>query len=238
MRNGVNKISEGIFEIKEKNKLFLNLRKKNSKILQYCNYLLLKEKEEQFKKSILDNLKIFHKKLSFFPITTNKINTERKYIHINDNNFLNKRAFSNRHNKKEYKNISFSNYNYIFNKNLKLEKLRFNSANNKTLEKNKILKNNSFNNKRLILIPLGLKNIIKNKELNNKILGKKKFNKKLIFKNNNPFYIDNLISPKKKQENDMIFPKRFQKLKKELTDEALKTREMLIKYEDLILNDK
>ena len=236
MRNGVNKISEGIFEIKEKNKLFLNLRKKNSKILQYCNYILLKEKEEQFKKSILDNLKIFHKKLSFFPITTNKINTERKYINNNENNILNKRSFSNRQYKNRYKNISFSNYN--INKNLKLEKLRYNSANNKTLEKSKILKNKSFNNKRLILIPLGLKNIIKNKEINNKILGKKKFNKKLIFKNNNPFYIDNLISPKKKQENDMIFPKRFQKLKKELTDEALKTRDMFIKYEDLIINDK
>lgn len=236
MRNGVNKISEGIFEIKEKKKLFLNLRKKNSKILQYCNYILLKEKEEQFKKSILDNLQIFHKKLSFFPITTNKINTERKYFHNNEYNILNKRSFSNRQYKNTYKNISFSNYN--FNKNLKLEKLRYNSANNKTLEKNKILKNNSFNNKRLILIPLGLKNIIKNKEINNKILGKKKFNKKFIFKNNNPFYIDNLISPKRKQENDMIFPKRFQKLKKELTDEALKTRDMFIKYEDLIINDK
>ena len=33
MRNGVNRISDGIFEINEKKKLFLNLKKKDSKIL-------------------------------------------------------------------------------------------------------------------------------------------------------------------------------------------------------------
>ena len=58
MRNGVNVISEGVFEIDQKKKLFLNLRNKKSKILQYCNYILLKEKEEKFKKSLLENLKI------------------------------------------------------------------------------------------------------------------------------------------------------------------------------------
>jgi hypothetical protein len=83
MRNGVNRISDGIFEINEKKKLFLNLKKKDSKILQYCNYILLKEKEKEFKKRIIENLQIFHKKLSFFPLTSKKINTERQFIIIN-----------------------------------------------------------------------------------------------------------------------------------------------------------
>ena len=237
MRNGVNRISDGIFEINEKKKLFLNLKKKDSKILQYCNYILLKEKEKEFKKRIIENLQIFHKKLSFFPLTSKKINTERQFIY-NDNNILNKRSFSNR--QKNNKKISFSIFNNT--KNLKLEKLRYNSANYKTIDKinNKSLKiKNSYNNKRLILIPLGLKIVIKNKEIEDKILERKKLNKKLIFKNNNPFYNnDNLFSPKRKEDNDMIFPKRFQKLKKELTEETLKNRDMFIKYEDLIINDK
>ena len=232
MRNGVNIISEGLFEINEKKEFFLNLRKKNSKILQYCNYLLLKEKEKEYKKKILEKLKIQHKKLCFNPLLTNKINTDREYF--NKKTILNKRTFSDKN--KNKKIIYFSNSN----RNLTLQKIRHNSANIKIIDKNKIMKNNKsiINNKRLILIPLKLKTYIENKEIeDNKITKRKKYNKKLIFKNNNPFYNPDLMSPKMK-ENDMTFPKRFQKFKKDLTEETFRAKDMLIKFEDLIKNEK
>ena len=233
MRNGVNAISEGIFEINERREFFLNLRKKNSKILQYCNYLLLKEKEKEYKKQILEKLKVQHKKLCFNPLLTKsiKINTNREYF--NKKTILDKKTFSNRN--KSKKIINYSNSN----QNLTLQKIRYNSANIKMIDKNKTMKNNkSFNNKRLILIPLKLKTYIKNKEIeDNKIAKRKKYNKKLIFKNNNPFYNPDLFSPKMK-ENDMTFPKRFQKFKKDLTEETFRAKDMLIKFEDLIMNEK
>ena len=40
------------------------------------------------------------------------------------------------------------------------------------------------------------------------------------------------------QENDMTFPKRFQKFKKDLTEETFRAKDMLIKFEDLIMNEK
>ena len=236
MSNGVNIISEGVFEIDGKKKFFMNLRKKNSKILQYCNYLLLKEREENFKKSLLENLKVNHKKLTFSPINSKNFNTDREYsLNKNDNSLLIKRDFTNRH--MNYKKISLNN-----NKHLTLDKIRYNSANFRMNDKNKTnTKNyNSFNDNRLILIPLGLKTFIKNKENENRKTIRKKYNKRLVFKNDTPFsniYNINLMKPKRK-ENDMIFPKKFQNLKKKLIFKSLKTKNMLIKLEDLIYNEK
>lgn len=236
MSNGVNIISEGVFEINGRKKFFMNLRKKNSKILQYCNYLLLKEKEEKFKKSLLENLKINHKKLTFSPINSKNFNTDREYsLNKNDNSLLIKRDFTNRN--MNYKKISLNN-----NKHLTLDKIRYNSANIRMNDKNKTYtkNNNRFNDNRLILIPLGLKSFIKNKENENKKTIRKKYNKKLVFKNDTPFYNIyniNLMKPKRK-ENDMIFPKKFQNLKKKLIFKSLKTKNMLIKLEDLIYNEK
>ena len=240
MKKNVNVISEGVFEINERRKLFLNLRKKNSKILQYCNYLLLKEKEEKFKQSLLDNLKIYHKKIFFSPITPKKINTDRENYFIKDS-FLEKSSFSNRN--KNTKNIFFSNNNnnIIINKNLKLQKIRYNSANYRMTDKSNSLinNNNSFKNKNLILVPLGLKNYIKNKEIEDKSSKRKKFRKNIIFKNNNLYSNINInLFKQKKNENDMTFPKKFIKLKKELTEETLKVKDRIIKFEDLIKNGK
>lgn len=225
MRNGVNVISEGVFEIDQKKKLFLNLRNKKSKILQYCNYILLKEKEEKFKKSLLENLKIYHKKLSFSPLAKKKINTDREFYY-NKNTIISKRSFSDK--KSNNKKISFSNNN---KQNLTLQKIRYNSANFRLNGENKKLENNnSLNSKRLILIPLKHISYIKNKEIECKITKRKKFNKRLIFKNNNPFYNINLLS-QKMNENDMIFPKRFQNFKKMLNEETLRAKDMLIKFD-------
>ena len=197
MKKNVDKISDGVFEIEERKKLFLSLRKKNSKILQYCNYILLKEKQENFKKKLLDKLKISHKKLSFSPLIPKKINTDREY-HFKKNSFLNKTSFYHKNNGHGHKNLT-------------LQKIRYNSANNNTIDKNKTI-NKSINNKRLILIPLGLKNYIKNKENENKTVKAKKFSRNIIFKNNNPFCVN--LFKQNKNENDMIFPIKFQKLKK------------------------
>ena len=240
MNNGVNIISEGVFEIDGKKKFFMNLRKKNSKILQYCNYLLLKEREETFKKSLLENLKLNHKKLTFSPINLKNFNTEREYsLNKNDNSLFTKRDFNFTNKHKNYKKISLNN-----SRHLTLDKIRYNSAdfrmNSKT--KTNTNKNNSFNNNRLILVPLGLKTFIRNKgnENKEKKYTRRKYNKKLVFKNDTPFYNIynmNLMKPKRK-ENDMIFPKKFQNLKKKLIFKSLKTKNMLIKIEDLIYNEK
>jgi hypothetical protein len=103
-----------------------------------------------------------------------------------------------------------------------------------------IKNNNNFKNNRLILIPLGLKNSIKNKEIKEKKNTGKKYNKRIVFKNDTLYssiYNINLMKPKRK-ENDMIFPKKFQNLKKQIIFETRKSKEMLKKFEDLIFNEK
>ena len=232
MKNGVNQISQGIFELEEKKNLFLDLRNKNSKILQYCNYLLLKEKKEEYHKNLVNNLKIYHKKIKFIPITKKNPITFREYAFHKINNFEEKN-FSNKNIKNKKVNCT-----QINKKNLTLEKIRYNSANNKFINKNKnLINNNNYKNNRLILVPLELRSSINNKGLENNSKKRKKFKKKLNFKNSNTFYKINLLN-RKTNENDMIFPKKFLIFKKELSEETFRSKEMLKKFENYIFNNK
>ena len=248
MRNGVNKLSEVIFEIDDKKNIFINLRKKNSEISKYWNYILLKKKDKELKKnSSENNLILYHKKLPFFPSNSESITKDM----FNNKKILKKRSFFNTHSKFN-KKISFSNINNNINKNIKLKKIRNFSANYKTINQSSIInlksiKNNIFNNNninnynnnnKLILIPLGLKNKYnKKKESENKEINRNKYNKKITFKNNNPFYKINLINSQLKY-NDMIFPKRFLKLKRDLLEGTYKTKRMIDYFEDYFVNEK